>query len=107
MANGAVARGPLANLGRVGARPRRSQHPNHRRRNPASRAEAEFHELYDDYLRQIEDRKAHGLHPKPVDGADLLGEIVGHMEDADSPHRADCSISSSPMCCLARPAPPD
>ena len=46
--------------------------------------------LYDDYLRQIEDRKAHGLHPKPVDGADLLGEIVAHMEDADSPHRADC-----------------
>ena len=25
--------------------------------------------LYDDYLNEIEDRKAHGLHPKPIDGA--------------------------------------
>ncbi|MEM8709136.1 MAG: bifunctional aconitate hydratase 2/2-methylisocitrate dehydratase, partial [Actinomycetota bacterium] len=46
--------------------------------------------LYDEYLNQIEDRKAHGLHPKPVDGADLLAEIVAHMSDADSAHRADC-----------------
>ncbi|MEM9466259.1 MAG: aconitase family protein, partial [Actinomycetota bacterium] len=46
--------------------------------------------LYDDYLHEIEGRKAHDLHPKPVDGADLLAEIVAHMEDADSPHRADC-----------------
>ena len=46
--------------------------------------------LYDDYLSEIADRESHGLHPKPVDGADLLAEIVDHMEDADSPHRADC-----------------
>ena len=46
--------------------------------------------LYDDYLNEIKDRKAHGLHPKPIDGADLLTEIVVHMSDPDSPHRADC-----------------
>jgi len=46
--------------------------------------------LYDEYLSEIEDRKAHGLHPKPIDGADLLAEIVEHMEDADSGHRDDC-----------------
>ena len=46
--------------------------------------------LYDDYLNEIEDRKAHGLHPKPIDGADLLTEIVVHMSDPDSAHRTDC-----------------
>ena len=46
--------------------------------------------LYDDYLNEIKDRKAHGLHPKPIDGADLLTEIVAHMADPDSAHRTDC-----------------
>ncbi len=46
--------------------------------------------LYDDYLSEIEERKAEGLHPKPVDGADLLAEIVAHVSDADSPHHGDC-----------------
>jgi len=46
--------------------------------------------LYDEYLSESADRALHGLHPKPVDGADLLAEIVGHMENADSEHRADC-----------------
>ena len=46
--------------------------------------------LYDEYLSEIEDRKAHGLHPKPVDGADLLAEIVEHVENPDSAHHDDC-----------------
>ena len=46
--------------------------------------------LYDDYLNEIEDRKAHGLHPKPIDGASLLTEIVAHMSNPDSAHRTDC-----------------
>ena len=46
--------------------------------------------LYDEYLSEIEERKDQGLHPKPVDGADLLAEIIGHIEDAGSEHRADC-----------------
>ena len=46
--------------------------------------------LYDDYLNEIEDRKAHGLHPKPIDGAGLLTEIVAHMSNPDSTHQTDC-----------------
>ena len=45
--------------------------------------------LYDEYLTEIEQRKEDGLHAKPVDGADLLAEIIGHIEDADSEHRDD------------------
>ena len=46
--------------------------------------------LYTDYLTEIDARKEEGLHPKPVDGADLLAEIIGHIEDPGSEHRADC-----------------
>ena len=38
-------------------------------------------ELYNEYLQQIEDRKGQGLHPKPIDGADLLGEIVAQIKE--------------------------
>lgn len=46
--------------------------------------------LYAAYLNEIEERKAEGLHPKPIDGADLLAEVVAHIEDEDSEHRDDC-----------------
>ena len=46
--------------------------------------------LYDHYLNEIKDRKAHGLYPKPIDGADLLTEIVAHMSDPSSAHQTDC-----------------
>ncbi|RQO32660.1 bifunctional aconitate hydratase 2/2-methylisocitrate dehydratase [Taibaiella sp. KBW10] len=45
--------------------------------------------IYQDYLKEIEERKAQGLHPKPIDGADLLGEIIAQIKDADSAHRED------------------
>ncbi|MEM6458268.1 MAG: bifunctional aconitate hydratase 2/2-methylisocitrate dehydratase [Planctomycetota bacterium] len=45
--------------------------------------------LYDDYLREIEQRKEVGLHPKPIDGADLLGEIIEQIKDPGHPHRQD------------------
>jgi aconitate hydratase 2/2-methylisocitrate dehydratase len=32
--------------------------------------------IYSDYLREIEERKGQGLHPKPIDGAELLSEII-------------------------------
>jgi hypothetical protein len=32
--------------------------------------------IYNDYIQEIEDRKAQGLHPKPIDGAELLSEII-------------------------------
>ena len=46
--------------------------------------------LYDDYLTEIEQRKEDGLHAKPIDGADLLAEVIGQIEDATSEHRDDC-----------------
>lgn len=30
--------------------------------------------LYNDYIKEIEERKGQGLHPKPIDSADLLIE---------------------------------
>ena len=44
---------------------------------------------YNAYLQEIEERKVLGLHPKPIDGADLLSEIIDQIKDADNPHRAD------------------
>jgi aconitate hydratase 2/2-methylisocitrate dehydratase len=32
--------------------------------------------IYKDYIQEIEERKTQGLHPKPIDGAELLGEII-------------------------------
>ncbi len=46
--------------------------------------------LYADYLTEIEARKDQGLSPKPIDDGALAKEIIAHIEDADSPHRADC-----------------
>ncbi len=43
--------------------------------------------LYTDYLKEIEERKAQGLHPKPVDGADLLSEIIAQIKDVNNQHR--------------------
>ena len=45
--------------------------------------------LYSEYLQEIADRKTDGLHPKPIDGADLLAEIVEQIKDAANEHRAD------------------
>ncbi|MDI9311069.1 MAG: bifunctional aconitate hydratase 2/2-methylisocitrate dehydratase [Limnohabitans sp.] len=45
--------------------------------------------LYKDYLKEIEERKGQGLHPKPIDGADLLAEIVTQIKDVNNADRAD------------------
>lgn len=45
--------------------------------------------LYDDYLKEIEDRKAQGLHPKPIDGSELLSEIIAQIKDVNNVHRKD------------------
>ena len=43
--------------------------------------------LYLDYLKEIEDRKDQGLNPKPIDGGELLAEIVGQIKDVENEHR--------------------
>jgi aconitate hydratase 2/2-methylisocitrate dehydratase len=45
--------------------------------------------LYQDYLKEIEERKGQGLHPKPIDGADLLSEVIAQIKDEQNEHRAD------------------
>jgi len=45
--------------------------------------------LYNDYIKEIEERKTQGLHPKPIDGGDLLAEIIEQIKDLENPHRED------------------
>ena len=45
--------------------------------------------LYNQYLQEIEIRKAQNLHPKPIEDADLLGEIIEQVKDLDNKHRKD------------------
>ncbi|KZX60168.1 aconitate hydratase [Halioglobus sp. HI00S01] len=44
--------------------------------------------LYSEYLAEIETRKNElGLHPKPIDSADLLSEIIAQIKDTGNEHR--------------------
>ncbi|MGJ8726688.1 MAG: bifunctional aconitate hydratase 2/2-methylisocitrate dehydratase [Roseibacillus sp.] len=45
--------------------------------------------LYTDYLAEIEDRKPQGLDPLPIDGADLLAEIIAQIKDPGNEHREE------------------
>lgn len=45
--------------------------------------------IYQDYIQEIEERKAQGLHPKPIDSAELLSAIIEQIKDTANPYRAD------------------
>ncbi len=45
--------------------------------------------MYKDYIKEIEERKGQGLHPKPIDDGVLLGEIIEQIKSADNTHRED------------------
>ncbi|SHJ93193.1 aconitase [Maribacter aquivivus] len=45
--------------------------------------------IYKDYLKEIEERKSQGLHPKPIDGAELLSQIIEQIKDVDNEYRED------------------
>ena len=45
---------------------------------------------YTDYLNEIEDRKGQGLHPKPIEDGALVQDLISHIKDSSSEHRADC-----------------
>jgi aconitate hydratase 2/2-methylisocitrate dehydratase len=46
--------------------------------------------LYLEYIAEIDNRKNElGLAPKPIDGAELLAEIIEQIKDQDNAHRAD------------------
>lgn len=45
--------------------------------------------LYNEYLQEIEERKQQGLNPKPIDGAELLSEVIAQIKDTANPHREE------------------
>ncbi len=44
---------------------------------------------YKEYLQEIDERKNQGLHPKPIEDAKLLSEIIAQIKDLGNPHRED------------------
>jgi aconitate hydratase 2/2-methylisocitrate dehydratase len=44
---------------------------------------------YQEYIKEIEERKSQGLHPKPIDGAELLSEIIAQIKDNGNEYRED------------------
>ena len=44
---------------------------------------------YNDYIKEIEERKAQGLHPKPIDSAELTSAIISQIKDSGNEHRED------------------
>ena len=47
-------------------------------------------DLYKTYLTEIEHRKSEGLHPKPIDDAKLLKELINHIKNPISNERENC-----------------
>ena len=45
--------------------------------------------IYNDYIKEIEERKGQGLHPKPIDGAELLNAIIAQIKDLGNSNRED------------------
>lgn len=45
--------------------------------------------LYLEYVKENENRKAQQLHPKPIDGNELLAEIISQIKDTGHEHRKD------------------
>ena len=45
--------------------------------------------IYNQYLKQIIDREALGLHPLPIDSADLTKEVIAQIKDIAHEHRED------------------
>tara|TARA_B110000483_G_C18197604_1_gene543796 strand:+ start:550 stop:3369 length:2820 start_codon:yes stop_codon:yes gene_type:complete len=45
--------------------------------------------IYQDYIKEIVERKDQGLHPKPIDGDELLTAIISQIKDKDHADRED------------------
>ena len=44
---------------------------------------------YQEYLTEIEERKTQGLSPKPIDGSELIAEIIAQIKDSGNEHRKE------------------
>ena len=45
--------------------------------------------IYKEYLNEIKERKVQNLNPKPIDGSELLSEVISQIKDLNSPDRKD------------------
>ena len=45
--------------------------------------------IYDDYLLEIKERKMNGLHPKPIEDAALVEQLIVQIKDANNAHRKE------------------
>ncbi len=45
--------------------------------------------IYNDYLQEIQEREQQGLHPKPIDSAELASAIIEQIKDTNNPNRED------------------
>ena len=45
--------------------------------------------MYNEYLKEIIDREVQGLHPLPIDGAELMSEVIAQIKDENHEHRTD------------------
>ena len=45
--------------------------------------------IYQDYIQEIEERKAQGLHKKPIDNPELLSAIIEQIKLSANEHRDD------------------
>jgi aconitate hydratase 2/2-methylisocitrate dehydratase len=45
--------------------------------------------IYVDYIKEIEERRGQNLHPKPIDEAELIGEIISQIKEPKNEHRKD------------------
>lgn len=44
---------------------------------------------YSEYIKEIEERKEQGLHPKPIDAAELVSELIEQIKDLSNAYRKD------------------
>lgn len=44
---------------------------------------------YQEYIKEIEERKAQGLHPKPIDTAEIVNDLIVQIKDTNNAYRAD------------------
>ena len=59
--------------------------------------------LYQEYLKEIAERKENGLHPKPIDGGQLLAEIIAKSRILPTSTGKILSTSLSTTLSLAPP----
>ena len=45
--------------------------------------------IYNDYVQEVVERKGQGLHPKPIDSAELLSEVIAQIKDKNNEHREE------------------